>query len=467
MHFCINVIEQGVDLGDGLRVSATGLADDTALSANSLSCLSNILYLTLDYCAKYMVSLCPDKTRLLRITGKQVKDMELFNPIKISGKNIQFSNQAEHVGIVRSVDGNLPNLLNRISCHKKALGATLCVGLAKRQRSNPVVGLHIERLYGTPVLMSGLASLVMSGSDMEIVESHYKCTYQNIQKLLPNTPRCVVFFLAGMLPISATIDLRRLCLFGMITRLRGDPLNTHARRVLVQAKTSSKSWFIQLRDICLKYKLPHPLSLLDFPPSRKDFKKITTSHVHDFWEQKLRGEAALLPSLIYFSPQFMSLRSPHPIWTTAMGNPYEVAKAIQQARLLSGRYRTEYLCRHWSRNRAGYCLSLSCKQQQTPETVEHILLDCSEYSQLRDDLVSFWHKTSHPIVHSLAIQALGSSRSYLIQFLLDCSVLPQVIVATQCFGTVIMQEIFHLTRTWCFSVHRLCMKRLGRWNIQM
>ena len=287
--------------------------------------------------------------------------------------------------------------------------------------------------------MSGLASLVMSGSDMEIVESHYKCTYQNIQKLLPNTPRCVVFFLAGMLPISATIDLRRLCLFGMITRLRGDPLNTHARRVLVQAKTSSKSWFIQLRDICLKYKLPHPLSLLDFPPSRKDFKKITTSHVHDFWEQKLRGEAALLPSLIYFSPQFMSLRSPHPIWTTAMGNPYEVAKAIQQARLLSGRYRTEYLCRHWSRNRAGYCLSLSCKQQQTPETVEHILLDCSEYSQLRDDLVSFWHKTSHPIVHSLATQALGSSRSYLIQFLLDCSVLPQVIAATQYFGTVVMQ----------------------------
>ena len=146
---------------------------------------------------------------------------------------------------------------------------------------------------------------------------------------------------------------------------------------------------------------------------------------------------------------------------------YEVAKAIQQARLLSGRYRTEYLCRHWSRNREGYCLSLSCKQQQIPETVQHILLDCNEYSQLREDLVSFWHKTSHPIVHSLAIQALGSSRSYLIQFLLDCSVLPQVIVATQCFGTVIMQEIFHLTRTWCFSVHSLCMKRLGRWNIQM
>ena len=169
--------EQGVDLGGRLIVSATGLADDTVLSANSLSCLSYILHLTKNYCKKYMVTLCPEKTRLLRITGNQVTDLELFNPITISGKNIQFSNQAEHVGIVRSIDGNTPNLLNRISSHKKALGATLSVGLARRQRSNPIVGMNIEKLYGTPVLISGLASLVMTGTDMEVVESHYKCTY--------------------------------------------------------------------------------------------------------------------------------------------------------------------------------------------------------------------------------------------------------------------------------------------------
>ena len=32
----------------------------------------------------------------------------------------------------------------------------------------------------------------------------------------------------------------------------------------------------------------------------------------------------------------------NPLWTSASGNPYEVSKAIQQGRLLSGRYRTEY-----------------------------------------------------------------------------------------------------------------------------
>ena len=185
---------------------------------------------------------------------------------------------------------------------------------------------------------------------------------------------------------------------------------------------------------------------------------MTFSHVHEFWEQKLRGEASLLPSLLYFSPQLMSLKTRHPLWTTAKGNPYKVTKAIQQARLLSGRYWTEYLCRHWSRNREGYCLSPSCQEEQMPETIEHILVDCGGYAQLRNESTTLWHRTSHPIVQSLATEALGSSRNDLIQFFLDCSVLPQIIITTQCFGSVILEGIFHLTRTWCFSIHGLHMK---------
>ena len=137
-------------------------------------------------------------------------------------------------------------------------------------------------------------------------------------------------------------------------------------------------------------------------------------------------------------------------------NPYKLTKAIQQARLLSGRYRTEYLCRHWSKNRGGYCLSISCKEKQIPETIEHILVDCGAYAQLRKQLLYLWHRTSRPIVLSLATEALGSSRNFLIQFLLDCSVLTQIIMTTQCCGSVIMEGTFHLTRTWCFSIHRLC-----------
>ena len=80
----------------------------------------------------------------------------------------------------------------------------------------------------------------------------------------------------------------------------------------------------------------------------------------------------------------MSLKNPHPIWTTAQGNPHEVTKAIQQARFLSGRYRTEYLSRHWSNNPRGCCRTEdSCSD--IIEDTKHILLECPAYAKEKVD----------------------------------------------------------------------------------
>jgi hypothetical protein len=354
--------------------------------------------------------------------------------------------------------------MNRICSHRKALGATLSSGLAQKSRANPLVGLRLETVYGSPVLMSGVASLVLSGTEISMLSKHLKETYLHIQKLHAKTPDSVVFFLGGCLPGEAVIHLRMLTLFGMVARLRDDPLNIHARNILITAKSSSKSWFCQLRDVCLLYQLPHPLAILDNPPNREAFKKLIKARVVDHWEVKLRGEASLLSSLVYFQPEYMSLTKPHPIWSTAGSNPYEVSKAVQQARFLSGRYRSEYLSRHWTNNKDGYCLSPTCSNEL--ETVEHILIHCRAYNECKSRLYSLWLSSSNSVVHNLVLGALSQETNYLLQFIIDCSVLPHVINAVQDHGTVILDELFYLTRTWCFSVHRHRMKMLGRWNFQ-
>ena len=56
--------------------------------------------------------------------------------------------------------------------------------------------------------------------------------------------------------------------------------------------------------------MPHPLALLENPLPRERFKKLAKSLVINYWEVKLRGEAALLPSLKYFKPEFHSLSTP-------------------------------------------------------------------------------------------------------------------------------------------------------------
>ena len=93
-----------------------GQADDTVLTANKLANLSNLLVLTKDYCDKYSVTLCPDKTKLVRLTRVADTDMEMMNPIVINGTKIPFSDCAEHVGILRSTEGNLPHNMKRITC---------------------------------------------------------------------------------------------------------------------------------------------------------------------------------------------------------------------------------------------------------------------------------------------------------------------------------------------------------------
>ena len=455
---------QGIAMGGSQVISAIGFADDTALGANKLSNLSNILYLTTKYCEKYCVTLCAEKTKLLRISKCDPNLLEVYNPIFIDGHQIDFSEEAEHVGVIRSIKGNIPHLLSRISAHRKAIGATLSAGVAQKSRANPLVGLRLEKVYGSSVLLSGVSSLVLSASETAMIDKHQKDTYRNIQKLHLNTPSCVVYFLGGCLPSEAVIHLRMLGIFGMVSRLTNDPLKIHARNVLITAKSSSKSWFRLLRDICMKYQLPHPLSILDNPPKKEVFMRMVQAKVVDYWEVKLRGEASLLSSLVNFKPEFMSLTKPHLIWTTAGSNPYEVSKAIQQARFLSGRYRTENLSKHWSRNKQGYCLSPTCNEQK--ETVEHILIECQAYLECKKKLYSLWLSSKNPAVYHLILEALSSEKDYLLQFLLDCSVLPTVITASQSYGDGIFSELFYLTRTWCFSVHRERMKMLGRWNFQ-
>ena len=448
--------EQGVDVGGDLVISGVGQADDSGLCANDIYNLRNLNYLASIYCTKYNVKLCQSKTKLLCIQNNE--DEIFFNPIQINGEQVNFVTEAKHVGIIKSINGNLPNLTARITAYKKAIGSTLSTGLARAHRANPAACVRVVSMYGTPV-----ASLVMNKTEIQMIETQHKKMFQNVQKLLQLTPPAVVYFLAGQLPAYAVLHLRQLSLFGMITRLPADPLNKRARHVLSYSKASSKSWFISLRNTCLQYLLPHPLQLLDNPLSKNEFKKLINSHVVDFWETKLRQESAPLPSLCYFHPEYMSLRKPHKLWLAAGHNTYEVTKAVQQARFLSGRYRSNDLCKHWMPNNSqGFCTSTTCIEQV--ETSEHILLQCRAYTDSRDRMKRMWLESTNTTVHQLVLTAFNSPPTTLMQYIVDPSTIPSVISATQLYGDEIMDKMLHLARTWCYVIHRDRMRRIMRWN---
>ena len=131
--------------------------------------------------------------------------------------------------------------------------------------------------------------------------------------------------------------------------------------------------------------------------------------------------------------------------------------------MLSGRYRSENLSRHWSTNKEGYCLTSSC--YEAVETLEHILLCCPSYSDRRQLLINMWARTTNPTLKYLLTVFQQSTINVKMQFLLDPTDLPEVVDAVTLEGPELLQQLLYLSRTWCFSIHRDRLKLLGRWNI--
>ena len=65
--------------------------------------------------------------------------------------------------------------------------------------TNSVASLRVLKLYGEPVLLSGLATMVLLKAEFDLVDQHHKETLERLMRLHPRTPQCVVAFLAGSL----------------------------------------------------------------------------------------------------------------------------------------------------------------------------------------------------------------------------------------------------------------------------
>ena len=250
----------------------------------------------------------------------------------------------------------------------------------------------------------------------------------------------------------------------MICRLPGNILHEIAVQLLTSSRQSSKSWFAEIRSLCYTYNLPHPLLLLQQPPSKEQFRIQLRSNITDYWQSKLRAHSATLQenSLKYFKPQYMSLSQPHPMWASATTS-YQVNKCVVVARMLSGRFRCGSLLQHFSPACSGICEL--CDQEL--EDLPHILLPrCPHLQQRRPDLLLFARDTlsQSAVASNIFDRIFATKDEYTtVQFLLDPSAVPEIIAANQNDPTV-LPLLFRVSTTWCYSLNRTRLKLLGRWT---
>ena len=78
--------------------------------------------------------------------------------------------------------------------HKRSLAQILRMGIAKRHRANQLASQRAETIFSKPVLYSGMSSLLLSKSEVDILAKHVKVTTEKLLKLDPKTPEPVVFW---------------------------------------------------------------------------------------------------------------------------------------------------------------------------------------------------------------------------------------------------------------------------------
>ena len=194
---------------------------------------------------------------------------------------------------------------------------------------------------------------------------------------------------SGSFPGEATLHLKQLTLFGMISRSRlpDNILYRIAKEKLL--KGEKRSWFSQVLVLCNMYGLPHPLSLLASPPKKEHYKSLLKRKIADFWQEHFRNRTAELSSLKYFKPQFMSILKPHPILTTA-SHSYDINKMVVQLRMLSGRYRVGSLLKHFYPSHSGKCELCGTEIEDLP----HLLVPRCPQLQERRLLLLVYYKIS-------------------------------------------------------------------------
>ena len=77
----------------------------------------------------------------------------------------------------------MPNVLQRIAAYQGSVHSLLKAGLANRHKGSPAACLKAEATYATPVLLSGLASLILSDEEVELLQAAHTPTLWMLQKL--------------------------------------------------------------------------------------------------------------------------------------------------------------------------------------------------------------------------------------------------------------------------------------------
>ena len=122
--------------------------------------------------------------------------------------------------------------------------------------------------------------------------------------------------------------------------------------------------------------------------------------------------------------------------------------------MMSGRFRTEYLSRHWTSNKLGNCLLASC--HGAVGNLEHMLITCPGLSTVRSRMWEMIFSRMGKLLplKNFAFQIYLSSPEVQLQFFMEPLACTDVNDMCNLYVQTIINIVYYCVRTYVYYIHR-------------
>ena len=451
----------GVWIGP-VNVGSAACADDEYIMTDRPTKLQALLDIASFYGSMYRSTYGADKTKVTVIGSNT--DMEYYKetaPWHLNGAKLKVTENNEHLGqIISGHKQEEKNVELRISKGRSCLFSLLGPAFANKCLLSPNVKIHLFRTFVCPIIRSGLASFSLRMPALEPLAMFQRKSLRGVLSLSKTSAIPALHFLLGELPVAAKVHRDIFSLFYSVWTNPQTKIFEIVKHLLETSEENSRTWSVHLRHLCRHYGLPDPLDWLrQDPPLKSTFKESVITKICAKHENELRLKAKQNSKLTYMNVSLLGLRGRlHPV-LNGIVTPDEVKKCRIHLKMLIGDYLT-YETKSAQSGGSPYCRCCSMSPPHI-ETIEHILTQCSAYSNIRERIFEEFTVACEASESRLKFNSLLSNASTLCQFILDPTSFN--LTSRIHFDDAGLQNILKISRDFCFATNKERLKILKQY----
>ncbi|CAC5424698.1 unnamed protein product [Mytilus coruscus] len=181
------------------------------------------------------------------------------------------------------------------------------------------------------------------------------------------------------------IHVKAINLFGNISRAKCDSIEWRLAERQLQIKPhNSHSWFIEIKEICLKYGITDLYDYLNSPLSKLQWKKLVKSKIYAYWTSKIIDKSKGYSTLKFMDHKY-NTGTVHPLAISVRANLKDIRKIPVRLKIATGNYILQTHKASFSKRHISSICKLCSK---TNETVEHFILLCEKLEETKKPLMS-------------------------------------------------------------------------------